>query len=88
MITIELPKGETIKIIGQKSAHLIITNVDGEIFTRTDADRDSQDKGQRTMEAQPERLNVSQSNGVATILPDTHSPIKDYILNTLKEKKQ
>lgn len=30
-------------------------------------------------EAKPERLNISQSNGVATILPDTHSPMKDLI---------
>ena len=36
-----------------------------------------QDKDQRTMEAQSERLNISQSNGVATILPaDTYSQEK------------
>ena len=40
MINIELQIGESISITGQKSTHLIVANVDGEIFTRTDSNRD------------------------------------------------
>jgi len=38
--TIELKKGEKLKVVGQKNTFLIIINVDGDIFTQTDYKRD------------------------------------------------
>lgn len=42
MRTIELQKGETIKITGQREAHLVITNVGGSIYTKTSWNRDKE----------------------------------------------
>jgi len=42
MKTIELEKGEKIKIIGQKEAFIILENVNGEIFNRTDWNRENE----------------------------------------------
>ena len=39
MKEIELKKGETIKIIGQRSSCVVITNLDGDIYNRTDSNR-------------------------------------------------
>jgi hypothetical protein len=37
---LELKEGETIKVIGQGKAFMIITNVDGEIYSKTDFNRE------------------------------------------------
>ena len=43
MRTIKLEKGEKIKIVGQKDTFLIVVNLDGDIFTRGDWDREEKE---------------------------------------------
>lgn len=38
---VELEEGETIKVIGQNSTILILTNVEGSIYSRTDYKREN-----------------------------------------------
>ena len=42
METIKLKKGEKLKVVGQKDTFMIIINLDGEIVTRTDAERENE----------------------------------------------
>lgn len=70
MVTIELKKDESIKVIGQNRTYLIIVNKDGDIYNRTDADRDSQETKSTNSAIQNPELDSS---------PDTHPEIKDLI---------
>ena len=42
MKTIKLKKGEKIKIIGQTSVYMVLENVDGEIYAKTDYRREEE----------------------------------------------
>lgn len=42
---IELKKGESIKIIGQRETCIVAVNINGEIFTRTDSRRLEEEDG-------------------------------------------
>lgn len=59
MRTIELQRGEQIKVIGQKSVCMILVNVDGEIYSKTDSNREKDAEDPKCKENAP---NNSQQN--------------------------
>lgn len=78
MVTIQLQEGETIKIIGQNTTHLIVVNKNGDIYTRTDANRDNEFHSQVTPDVNAERTLEENKTKKPMVSPDNfHKSIEE-----------
>jgi hypothetical protein len=84
MNTIELQRGEQLKVIGQKSVYMILINVDGEIYSKTDSKREIEENNQ----SHPSNSIVRQVVPSHDKMDDNHSTKQELNKEVLKDYEQ